>query len=98
MVVPVDDDTMSYVPDDRPKTWFDEFRAEVISDHRQLLACRAARKDRGDWSFDHARKRTQRFYEERLNGYHKVSSISAEQLQSLLTLVAAMGTTDFPDR
>jgi len=89
---------MSYLPDDRPKTWFEEFRAEVISDHRQLLACRTARKDRGDWSFDHALKRTKAFYEERLNGYHKVDSISAAQLKSLLALVDAMGLPDFPDR
>jgi len=89
---------MNYLPDHRPKTWFEEFRAEVISDHRQLLACRAARKDRGDWSFDHALKRTKAFYEERLNGYHKVDSISAEQLKSLLALVDAMGLPDFPDR
>lgn len=89
---------MSYVPDDRPKTWFEEFRAEVLSDHRQLLACRVARKDRGDWSFDHALKRTQGFFQDRLNGYHKVGSITAEELKSLLVLVLAMGTPDFPDR
>jgi len=89
---------MSYLPDDRPKTWFEEFRAEVVSDHRQLLACRGARKDRGDWSFDHALKRTQGFYQDRLNGYHKVGSITDEELKSLLALVLAMGTHDFPDR
>ena len=86
------------LPNDRPKTWFEEFRAEVVSDHRQLIACRAARQDRGDWSFDHAVKRTKAFYEERLNGYHKVDSISSAQLAELLALVAAMGTADFPEQ
>ena len=89
---------MSYRPDDRPKTWFEEFRAEVTSDHRQLLSCRAAREGRSDWSFDHAVKRTKDFYEQRLNGYHKVGSISVEELQTLLALVRDLGMPDFPER
>jgi len=84
------------LPNDRPDTWFEEFRAEVISDHRQLLACRDERQGRSKWSFDHAVKRTQGFYEDRLNGYHKVGSISARELETLLALVFALGSADFP--
>lgn len=81
---------------DRAQSWFEEFSAEVVSDHRQLLACRDARQGRGDWSFDHAVKRTRKFYQERLNGYHSVDSITGEQLDHLLTMVDALGSTEFP--
>jgi len=84
------------LPDDRPKTWFEEFYAEVASDHRQLLACRDERANRGDWSFDHATKRTREFYVERFTGYQRVGSITAAELDRLLPLVAALGTPDFP--
>lgn len=86
------------LPDDRPKTWYEEFRAEILSDHRQLLACREARASRGDWSFDQARRRTQNFYRERLNGYHSVGSIDSEQLLVLLGLVDKLGAEDFPEQ
>lgn len=83
------------LPNDRPGTWFEEFRAELISDHRQLLARRDAGKGRDNWSFDQARKRTQDFYRERFSGYHKAASISQSELQHLLGMVEALGTPDF---
>lgn len=83
------------LPDDRPKTWFEEFSAEVRSDHKQLLECRQVRAGRGDWSFDHALKRTREFYVERFTGYQRVGSISLDELQKLLALVDAMGTERF---
>lgn len=83
------------LPDDRPKTWFEEFRAEVVSDHQQLLQCRAEREARGDWSFEHAVKRTQEFYVERFTGYQRVGSISLEELNALQGLVEALGSDTF---
>lgn len=83
------------LPDDRPKTWFEEFRAEVVSDHKQLLQCRAEREARGDWSFEHAVKRTQEFYVERFTGYQRVGSISLEELNALRGLVEALGSDTF---
>lgn len=70
--------------------------SEVASDHRQLLACREDRRGRNDWSFEHAVKRTQSFYDERFNGYHKVGSITRQELDTLLALVEALGRNDFP--
>ena len=83
------------LPDDRPKTWFEEFSAEVASDHKQLLQCRADRAARGDWSFEHAVKRTQEFYVERLTGYQRVGSITLEERDALLALVAVLGSDTF---
>lgn len=83
------------LPDDRPKSWFEEFSAEVVSDHKQLLQCRADRARRGDWSFEHAVKRTREFYEERFTGYHRVGSITLEQRDRLLALVGVLGTDAF---
>lgn len=83
------------LPDDRPKTWFEEFYAEVVSDHQQLLQCRAAREARGDWSFEHAVKRTREFYVERFTGYQRVGSITVEERDTLLALVAALGSDAF---
>lgn len=88
---------MSFLPNDRPHTWFDEFLNEVVSDHRQLLACRESRRGHNGWSFEHAVKRTQSFYDERFNGYHKVGSITRAQLDRLLVLVEALGRDDFPE-
>lgn len=83
------------LPDDRPKTWFQEFRAEVVSDHKQLLHCRAEREARGDWSFEHAVKRTREFYMDRITGYQRVGSISIEERDTLLALVDALGSDAF---
>lgn len=83
------------LPDDRPKTWFEEFHAEVVSDHKQLLQCRAERADRGDWSFEHAVKRTREFYQERFTGYQRVGSITLAERDVLLALVAALGSDAF---
>ena len=83
------------LPDDRPKTWFEEFRAEVVSDHKQLLQCRADREARGDWSFEHAVRRTQEFYVERFTGYQRVGSISPEELNALLIMVETLGSDAF---
>ena len=86
------------LPDDRPRTWFQEFRAEVVSDHKQLLHCRterAGRAGRGDWSFEHAVKRTREFYRERFTGYQRVGSITLGQRDDLLALVDALGTDAF---
>lgn len=88
---------MSQRPNDRPKTWFEEFSAEVKSDHHQLLECREKRQKNGDWSFEHALKRTQAFYRERFTGYCKVGSISQNQLDQLMPLVEALGSADFPE-
>jgi len=83
------------LPDDRPKTWFEEFHAEVVSDHRQLLQCRAEREERGDWSFEHAVQRTREFYVERFTGYQRVGSITLGERDQLLALVEALGRDDF---
>jgi len=83
------------LPDDRPKSWFEEFHAEVVSDHKQLLLCRAERAGRGDWSFDHAVKRTQEFYVERFTGYQRVGSITEAERDALLALVDALGSDGF---
>lgn len=83
------------LPDDRPRTWFEEFKAEVASDHKQLIACRAARQGRGDWSFDHAVERTRAFYAERFTGYQRVGSITEGELAALMALVEALGTEGF---
>jgi len=83
------------LPDDRPKTWFEEFHAEVVSDHKQLLQCRADRAGRGDWSFEHAVKRTREFYQERFIGYERVGSISLQERDTLLALVDALGSDVF---
>lgn len=85
------------LPNDRPKTWFEEFRAEVVSDQRQLLERRDKRETHSDWSFDHAVRRTQEFYRERFTGYHKVGSISQGELDQLMGMVEALGTKEFPD-
>lgn len=84
------------LPDDRPKTWYEEFRAEVVSDHKQLLQCKAEREGRGDWSFEHAVKRTQQFYVERFTGYQRVGSITLAERDDLLALVDALGGDGFP--
>lgn len=85
------------LPDDRPKTWYQEFRAEVVSDHKQLLRCRAERAGRGDWSFEHACKRTRQFYVERFTGYQRVGAITTAECDDLLALVEALGTEAFPE-
>ena len=82
-------------PTDRPQTWFDEFRAEVISDHRALLERRVKREEGKKWSFDHAVRRTREFYRERLTGYQGAGSISRDQLDVLLALVERLGEPDF---
>ena len=84
------------LPDHRPKTWYQEFRAEVVSDHEQLVHCRAEREARGDWSFDHAVQRTREFYVERFTGYQRVGSITLAERDDLLALVEALGTDAFP--
>lgn len=84
------------LPDDRPKTWYQEFRAEVVSDHKQLLQCKVEREGRGDWSFEHAVKRTQQFYVERFTGYQRVGSITLAERDDLLALVDALGGDGFP--
>lgn len=84
------------LPDDRPKTWYEEFRTEVVSDHKQLLRCKAEREGRGDWSFDHAVKRTRQFYVERFTGYQRVGSITLAERDDLLALVNALGGDGFP--
>lgn len=86
------------LPDDRPKTWFEEFHAEVVSDHKQLLQCQADRAGRvglGAWSFEHAVKRTREFYIERFTGYQRVGSITLAERDTLLALVANLGGDGF---
>lgn len=87
------------LPNDRPRTWFEEFRAEVFSDHRQLVEQRermAARPDVASWSFDTALARTRTFYVERFTGYQRVGSITEAELEILMDLVEKLGTDDFP--
>lgn len=87
------------LPDDRPRTWFEEFRAEVFSDHRQLVerqSHQAARTGAAPWSFETAIARTRAFYVERFTGYQRVGSINETELETLLDLVEQLGTTDFP--
>lgn len=88
----------SSLPEGPPQTWYEEFRAEVISDHRQLLECREARAGKSEWSFEHAVVRTQAFYRERFTGYHKTGSISQAELEELMPLVKKLGSAEFPDR
>jgi hypothetical protein len=84
------------LPDDRPQTWFEEFRSEVVTENKQLLQCRADREARGNWSFEHAVKRTQEFYRERFTGYQKVGSITLKERDALLALVEVLGSGAFP--
>jgi len=89
------------LPNDRPRTWFEEFRAEVVSDHRQLTERRDRQSQNPSaqtWSFDNALKRTREFYYERFTGYQRVGSISEGELGQLLSMVDALGTPDFPPR
>ena len=81
--------------------WFDEFRREIASDHRELCDARARRARRARrsgtsaWSFDHALERTRAFYTERFTGYARCGSITPEDLKLLLHMVETLGTDDF---
>ena len=77
-------------------TWVKEFAAEMAHDHRELLDCRKARKDRGDWNFDHAVLRTQEFYRARIDGYHTCMSITDAERDYLHGLIDALGSERFP--
>jgi len=77
------------------KTWVEEFRNELIDDHTALLEAESWRKKSKNWSFDVARERTQTFYRERLTGFARCGSISADELEDLLRLVEQLGLTEF---
>jgi len=75
--------------------WFDEFRREIASDHRELCEARARRRGTSAWSFDHALERTRAFYTERFTGYARCGSISPDDLKLLLHMVETLGTDNF---
>ncbi|HFQ14738.1 MAG TPA: hypothetical protein ENK41_00160, partial [Rhodobacteraceae bacterium] len=74
--------------------WFDEFRREIASDHRELCEARRRRAGSSGWSFDHALKRTRVFYSDRFTGYARCGSITAEDLARLMRMVETLGTAD----
>ncbi len=75
--------------------WFDEFRREITSDHREICAVRR-RSGSSGWSFDHALKRTREFYRDRFSGYARCGSITADDLARLTRMVETLGTDEFP--
>ena len=78
------------------KNWDEEFRNELIDDHRALLEAQAHRKKSGTWSFAKALERTRIFYRERLTGFARCGSISEKELETLMLMVEQMGTEEFP--
>jgi hypothetical protein len=78
------------------KRWIDEFTAEIVSDHRELLDCRRNRSASGAWSFEVALERTRAFYRERFIGFARCDSIDQDELEALLRMVESLGTPDFP--
>jgi len=77
------------------KKWVEEFRNELVDDHKALLEAQERRKPSGRWSFDVALSRTQAFYRERLTGFARCGSINTAELKMLLELVDHMGTHEF---
>ena len=78
-------------------SWFDEFRGEIIHDHRQILEARQRRAG-GPWVFERAAAAVRVFYQERISGYASCGSVTTEERDSLLRLVDALGRDDFPGR
>lgn len=77
------------------KRWVEEFRAEIVSDHRQIIDARARRAG-GPWCFDHALERTRRFYRDRIGGFAACLSVTETEREELLRLVERLGTAAFP--
>lgn len=77
------------------KKWVEEFRNELVDDHKALLEALERRKSSGQWSFDVALSRTQVFYRERLTGFARCGSINTAELKMLLELVDQMGSQEF---
>ncbi len=76
--------------------WFLEFRNELDTDHKELLACRTQRAGT-NWSFDKAVERTRAYYRDRISSFARVGSITAEQRDELLALVDLLGDeANFP--
>lgn len=78
-------------------TWFDEFRGEIIHDHRQILEARQRRQG-GPWVFERSVEAVRDFYRERITGFASCGSVSAGERDSLLRLVETLGRDDFPLR
>ena len=76
--------------------WFNEFKGEITTDHRQILERAKRPNTNGNWSFEHAAERTKAFYSERFTGYARCSSITEEELAILLKMVETFATDDFP--
>ena len=77
------------------KKWVEEFRNELVDDHKALLEALERRKQSRRWSFDVALSRTQTFYRERLTGFARCGSINTAELKMLLELVDQMGSNEF---
>ncbi len=78
-------------------SWFDEFRGEILHDHRQIIEARQRRQG-GPWVFERAAEAVRTFYRERISGYASCGSVTTEECDSLLRLVDALGCDDFPLR
>jgi len=78
------------------KEWLEEFRNEIVDDHRSLLEKQSRQQKASSWSFKVALERTQLFYRERLTGFARCGSISENELKELLKMVAQMGSKRFP--
>ncbi len=76
--------------------WFDEFKGEISTDHREIMERGKRSGKNGAWSFDHAAERTRRFYRERFTGYARCASITNDELQILLKMVETFATDEFP--
>ncbi len=76
-------------------TWFDEFRGEIIDDHRQIVEERR-RRDGGPWDFERACESVRRFYRDRISGFAACGSLGDAERDTLLRLIDALGRDDFP--
>lgn len=77
--------------------WFNEFKGEITTDHRQILERAKRPNTNGHWSFDRAVERTKSFYHERFTGYARCNSITQTELNVLIRMVETFGTDKFPD-
>lgn len=77
--------------------WFDEFRGEIIHDHRQIIEARQQRQG-GPWAFERAAEAVRSFYRDRITGYASCGSVTPAEREALLRLVDQLGQDDFPMR
>ncbi|MBL6931447.1 MAG: hypothetical protein ISR45_00765 [Rhodospirillales bacterium] len=76
--------------------WFNEFKGEITTDHREILERARRPNHNGEWSFNHAVARTRQFYTERFTGYARCNSITLDELKVLLKMIETFATDAFP--